>query len=112
MKAHRYIRQTSLKEFGAQGQRKLSEAAVLVVGAGGLGLPVLQYLNAMGIGTLGIVEQDTIELSNLQRQPLYSEQDIGKPKLSVTLQKLKTQNSDTQLIGHDTFLVRDNALEI
>ena len=112
MKEPRYLRQTSLNEFGMEGQRKLSEAAVLVIGAGGLGLPVLQYLNAMGIGTLGIVEQDTIELSNLQRQPLYGEHDIGAPKLKITLQKLKVQNSETKLIGFDTYLVRDNALDI
>jgi len=66
MNANRYIRQTTLKGFGVEGQRKLQNSSVLVVGAGGLGVPVLQYLNAMGVGTIGIVENDKIELSNLQ----------------------------------------------
>lgn len=112
MKASRYIRQTTLKEFGPAAQEKVSKASVLVVGAGGLGIPVLQYLNAMGIGTLGVVEQDIVELSNLQRQVLYSENDLGRAKLKVTLEKLKAQNSNTEIKGYDTFLVRDNALKI
>ena len=112
MKTDRYIRQINLKDFGPEAQQKLKDASVLVVGAGGLGIPVLQYLNAMGVGTLGIVDQDIIALSNLQRQVLYSEQDLGKSKVQVTLEKLKAQNSETQFKRYDTFLVRDNALEI
>ena len=112
MKSKRYLRQMLLKEFGMEAQRKLSEARVLVVGAGGLGLPVLQYLNAMGVGSIGIVEQDLIEITNLQRQVLYDEKDVGRSKLTVCLEKLAKQNSDTKLIGHDTFLVKDNALKI
>ena len=112
MNSNRYIRQTSLKEFGNQSQDLLHKSRVLVVGAGGLGIPVLQYLNAMGVGTLGIVEGDKVELTNLQRQVIYSEKDIGKGKLEVVLERLASQNSETVLIGHDTFLTRDNALEI
>ena len=112
MNSNRYIRQTSLKEFGLKSQGLLLKSRVLVVGAGGLGIPVLQYLNAMGIGTLGIVEGDKIELTNLQRQVIYGEKDIGKAKLEVVLERLSAQNSDTLLIGHDTFLTRDNALAI
>ena len=112
MNAMRYQRQISLKDIGHEGQQKLAHAKVLVVGAGGLGLPVLQYLNAMGVGTLGIVEQDEIELSNLHRQILYEEKDVGKAKLKVCMHRLEAQNSNTRLIGHDSFLVRDNALEI
>ncbi len=112
MKSARYTRQTSLKEFGAASQKKLAEAKVLVVGVGGLGIPVSQYLNAMGIGTLGLVDQDTVNISNLQRQTLYDEKDVGRPKLTVALEKLKAQNSDTNLIGYDSFLGSDNALEI
>lgn len=112
MNSNRYIRQTSLKEFGHKSQDLLRKSRVLVVGAGGLGIPVLQYLNAMGIGTLGIVEGDKIEITNLQRQVIYGEKDIGKGKLEVVLERLSSQNSDTVLIGHDTFLTKDNALEI
>ncbi|MCW5515217.1 HesA/MoeB/ThiF family protein [Muriicola sp. Z0-33] len=112
MNSKRYIRQTILKEFGPEAQKKLVKARVLVVGAGGLGLPVLQYLNAMGVGTLGIVEQDIVDISNLQRQVLFDENDVGRAKLAACLEKLEAQNTDTLLIGHDTFLVRDNALKI
>jgi adenylyltransferase/sulfurtransferase len=112
LNSNRYIRQTSLKDFGIKSQDLLQKSRVLVVGAGGLGIPVLQYLNAMGIGTLGIVEGDKIEITNLQRQVIYGEKDIGKGKLEVILERLSSQNSDTILTGHDTFLTRDNALEI
>ncbi len=112
MKPDRYIRQTSLKEFGPEAQRRLSKASVLVVGLGGLGIPVLQYLNAMGVGTLGLVDQDVIDLTNLQRQVLYSERDIGQQKIKIAIQKLKMQNSQTNFKAYDRFLVRDNALGI
>ncbi|WP_422859884.1 ThiF family adenylyltransferase [Flagellimonas sp. S174] len=108
----RYTRQTSLSDFGQAGQQKLSEARVLVVGLGGLGLPALQYLNAMGVGTLGLVDQDIVDYHNLQRQILYSEKDVGKSKLNATRNKLQSQNSETNFILHDTFLTRNNALEI
>lgn len=112
MSNDRYIRQLQLKEFGPIAQQKLGEARVLVIGAGGLGIPVLQYLNAMGVGTLGVVEQDIVEKSNLHRQVLYHELDIGRPKLVVAIEKLKDQNPETNIIAHDTFLVKENALEI
>lgn len=112
MKQNRYIRQTSLKNFGPERQQALKEARVLVVGVGGLGIPVLQYLNSMGVGCLGMVEQDVVEWSNLQRQLLYSESDVGKPKIQVAEEKLREMNSETELICHDTFLTRTNALEI
>jgi len=112
LKSQRYIRQTTLKAFGPESQQKLSEAKVLVVGLGGLGIPVLQYLNAMGVGTLGMVEQDVVELTNLQRQVLYSEDDIGNSKLVTALAKLQAQNSNTHFIPFDTFLTRENALDI
>lgn len=109
---NRYIRQTTLRGFGEEGQRKLQNSSVLVVGAGGLGVPVLQYLNAMGVGTIGIVENDKVELSNLQRQPIYSEQDIGRPKISVSIEKLQAQNSTTKFHCHNEFLGTENVLEI
>jgi adenylyltransferase/sulfurtransferase len=112
MNPERYQRQTILKEFGSRAQQKLLEAKVLVVGAGGLGVPVLTYLNAMGVGTLGIVDADKVSLSNLHRQVLYNEEEVGQSKVSVTLKKLKGQNSGTNLVAHDTFLTRENALRI
>lgn len=112
MNGERYIRQTILKDFGEEAQKKLSSSKVLVVGAGGLGVPVLTYLNAMGVGTLGIVDNDIVSLTNLQRQVLYSENDIGQLKVTVALRKLEEQNSETTLKGHTTYLTRENALDI
>ena len=112
MNDKRYQRQISLKEFGPEAQDKLTQTCVLVVGVGGLGIPVLQYLNAMGIGTLGLVDQDVVDLTNLHRQVLFSENDLGLPKIEIAASKLKAQNSQTRIITHDTFLVRDNALDI
>ncbi|MEM7485078.1 MAG: HesA/MoeB/ThiF family protein [Bacteroidota bacterium] len=108
----RYSRQTSLKEFGPEGQSKLLNSKVLVVGLGGLGIPVLQYLNAMGIGFLGLMDQDVVELHNLQRQVLYTEKDVGRLKLEAAHEKLSAQNSKTDFGLHDTFLTKDNALDI
>ena len=108
----RYIRQTQLKDFGPKAQEKLAKSKVLVIGLGGLGIPVLQYLNAMGVGTLGLMDQDIVELHNLQRQVLYTEKDLGRTKLETVHEKLSHQNSLTRFILHDSFLVKNNALEI
>lgn len=112
MNFNRYQRQTILKDFGPEAQQKLKDARILVVGAGGLGIPALQYLNAMGVGSIGIVEQDIVEITNLQRQVLYTEKDLGRSKIEVVLERLRLQNSNTQFKPFDTFLTRHNALEI
>ena len=112
MKDNRYQRQTILKDFGPEAQKKLKDSSVLVVGVGGLGIPVLQYLNAMGVGSLGLIDQDLVELSNLHRQVLFTENDVGLSKVEVASNKLRAQNSETKIIIHDTFLVKDNALQI
>ncbi|MDC6351515.1 HesA/MoeB/ThiF family protein [Zeaxanthinibacter sp. PT1] len=112
MKSNRYIRQTTLKSFGQEAQKKLADARVLIVGLGGLGLPVAQYLNAMGVGTLGLVDGDVVELHNLQRQVLYTEENCGTSKLEATIRFLEKQNSETNLKGHQLFLDRNNALDI
>ena len=112
MNSKRYDRHIILKDFGPEAQQKLSEARVLVVGAGGLGVPVLTYLNAMGVGTLGIVDNDTVSLSNLHRQVLYSESDVGSSKVEKAIEKLKAQNSETIFEAYHTFLTKQNALEI
>ncbi|WP_340198623.1 ThiF family adenylyltransferase [Ascidiimonas sp. W6] len=111
---YRYIRQTQLKGFGVEKQLLLKKASVLVIGAGGLGVPVLQYLCGMGIGTLGIVENDTVSLTNLQRQVIYTEKEaINKSaKLKVALKKLKALNSEISFKTYHTFLNHINALSI
>jgi molybdopterin/thiamine biosynthesis adenylyltransferase/rhodanese-related sulfurtransferase len=108
----RYARHYSLKDFGREGQQKLLEAKVLVIGAGGLGCPALQYLTASGIGTIGIVDHDLIALSNLQRQVLYATKDIGKSKAKVACEKLKRLNPEIQIDVYDLEINAKNALEI
>ena len=112
MKENRYIRQTSLKGFGETAQKKLAAASVLVVGAGGLGVPVLQYLNAMGVGKLGIVEYDIVELSNLHRQVAYTETDEKELKIEVITRILKAQNTQTQIQPFPVRLTTKNVLTI
>ncbi len=108
----RYIRQIQLDEVGLSGQQKLSNAKVLVVGAGGLGCPILQYLTTCGIGTLGIVDHDVVSLSNLHRQILYQKADVGMPKALVAQQKLTALNPEIAVKAYTTALTADNCLEL
>lgn len=101
-----------LPEIGLKGQEKLKNAKVLVVGAGGLGCPALQYLNAAGVGTLGIIDFDKIEPHNLHRQILYSSEDVGKSKVITASEKLKKQNVNTAFILFDKMLTEKNATTI
>lgn len=105
----RYQRQMLLKDFGLAGQEKLFQAKVLVIGAGGLGCPVLQYLAAAGVGTLGIVDQDTVELSNLHRQILYTVNDIGRLKADCAAERLSQLNPDINIIPYPLQLTNQNA---
>lgn len=109
---NRYSRHLLLPEIGAAGQEKLRDARVLVIGAGGLGCPVLQYLTAAGIGTLGVVDGDTVAESNLHRQILFTPADVGQPKATVAVARLRAQNPLIDLRAHPTFLTRDNALAL
>jgi len=93
----RYSRHIILPEVGPVGQVKLLEAKVLVIGAGGLGLPVLQYLTAAGVGRLGIVDHDKVSISNLQRQVLFREQDLDQNKAEVAQKLLALRNSQSKL---------------
>ena len=111
-KTDRYQRQVLLKGFGAEGQKRLQKAKVLVVGAGGLGVPVLTYLNAMGVGTLGIVDKDIVSTTNLHRQVLYTEEMVGASKAVSAKKQLLAQNSETKIVVHNLFLDASNALEI
>ena len=108
----RYARQIILDEVGVAGQRRLVDSKVLVVGAGGLGSPVLLYLAAAGIGTLGVVDGDRVDLTNLQRQILHFTHDIGRPKTQSAQRTLEDINPETTVIPHQTVLASDNALEI
>ena len=105
---HDYSRQTALPEVGADGQARLRAASVLVIGAGGLGVPVLQYLAAAGIGRLGIVDGDSVEASNLHRQPMYGSADVGQPKAAVAAARLATINRDVRLEAHATHAGAEN----
>lgn len=111
-KYQRYERQVILKNFGIQAQDKLFYAKILVIGAGGLGCPALQYLSAAGVGKIGIVDFDVVELTNLQRQTLYTVNDIGKPKAVTAAEKLKLFNPETQFLVYQTKIEPKNALEI
>ena len=108
----RYSRHIIMAQVGPQGQRKLRDAKVLVIGAGGLGGPVALYLALAGVGTIGIVEFDTVDLSNLQRQVLHQTPDIGKPKLQSAKEKLAAHNPHVKAIGHNMPITSDNAMEI
>ena len=108
----RYSRHIVLPHWGEEGQRKLATAKVLVVGAGGLGSPVLIYLAGAGVGTLGIVEFDEVEISNLPRQILHHMHDIGCSKAASARQSIADNNPDVKVVLHETRLTRENALEI
>ena len=100
LERQRYQRHLQLAEIGEAGQQQLKAARVLVVGAGGLGCPILQYLAAAGVGTLGIADADTVALSNLQRQILYGPEDIGRPKAEAAAQAVARLNPDVQCKIH------------
>jgi adenylyltransferase/sulfurtransferase len=108
----RYNRHIILSEIGVKGQLKLKTAKVLVVGAGGLGCPVLLYLAAAGVGTIGVCDFDFVDESNLQRQVLFGSLDIGMPKAIVAAEKLSKINPLVRIIVHNLMLTKHNALEI
>ncbi|WP_347157845.1 HesA/MoeB/ThiF family protein [Pontibacter chitinilyticus] len=108
----RYNRQIILPEVGEAGQEKLKRARVLVIGAGGLGCPVLQYLTAAGVGTIGIADMDVVSESNLHRQILYTSADIGEPKVRTAAAKLAQQNPFVAFRVHPQGITVENALEL
>lgn len=105
----RYARHIVLREVGGLGQAKLLAAKVLVIGAGGLGAPVLLYLAAAGIGTLGVVDDDTVDLSNLQRQIIHSQDRLGQPKTDSAAEAIAGIDPDIHVIRHPTRLTAENA---
>ena len=108
----RYSRHILLKDVGVEGQEKIMNARVLVVGAGGLGAPVSLYLAAAGIGTIGIVDADVVDLSNLQRQVIHFTKDVGVPKVKSAEEKIKAINPDVKVETYYQFLDSSNALDI
>jgi len=108
----RYARHIVLREVGGPGQAKLKAARVLVVGAGGLGAPVLLYLAAAGVGTLGVVDDDNVSLSNLQRQVIFVTGDIGKPKVECAGHAVKKLNPHVNVEAHRARLTAENALDL
>ncbi|SDF16941.1 adenylyltransferase and sulfurtransferase [Thermus arciformis] len=108
----RYHRQMILPQVGPEGQERLKRSSVVVVGAGGLGVPVLQYLVAAGVGRVGLVEMDRVEVSNLHRQVLYTTEDVGKPKALAARERLLALNPLVEIVAHPVRLTSENALEI
>ena len=107
----RYSRHILLQDVGVEGQEKIMNARVLVVGAGGLGAPVSLYLAAAGIGTIGIVDADVVDLSNLQRQVIHFTKDVGVPKVKSAEEKIKAINPDVKVETYYKFLDSSNALD-
>lgn len=112
LNSERYDRQIKLQGFGIDAQDKLASAKVLVIGAGGLGCPVLQYLTAAGVGNIGIVDDDQVSLSNLHRQILYTSDDIGKLKTEAALDRLNAMNPEVQLSIIPERIATENAVRI
>jgi len=108
----RYSRHIILPEVGGEGQKKINEGKVLVIGTGGLGSPVAFYLAAAGVGTLGIIDDDVVDLSNLQRQILHSSKDLGRPKVDSAREKLEALNPDVRIVSYRERLMAHNIMDI
>ena len=108
----RYSRHIILKEVGAKGQKKLLNASVLIIGAGGLGAPAAMYLAAAGVGTIGIVDADEVDLSNLQRQIIHSTADIGKAKVKSAKETMEAINPDVTVKTYREFVTSENVMEL
>jgi adenylyltransferase/sulfurtransferase len=108
----RYSRHLIMPEVGLEGQRKLKEASVLLIGAGGLGSPAALYLAAAGVGCLGIIDHDVVDQSNLQRQILHSTADVGRPKVESAIERIQGLNPNVEVKTYHSQLTSDNAMEI
>jgi len=109
---NRYSRHIIMPQVGPSGKRKIMESSVLIIGAGGLGSPIAVYLALAGIGKIGIVDFDTVDISNLQRQILHQNDDIGKPKAISAKETIKAYNPDVEVVTHEVPITSDNAMEI
>ena len=108
----RYSRHMILKEIGVKGQRKLMDAKVLIIGAGGLGSPAALYLAAAGIGTIGIVDADVVDLSNLQRQVIHTTKDLGKEKVQSARETMEDINPDVKVVTYHEYVTSENILSL
>ena len=108
----RYRRHLALPEIGLEGQQALLRSRVLLIGAGGLGCPLAQYLAATGVGTLGLVDFDVVDASNLHRQVLYGTADVGRLKVDVAAERIRAMNPDVSVEVHALRLSSENALEL
>jgi len=108
----RYSRHIIMEEVGPEGQSRLLESSALVVGAGGLGAPVIQYLAAAGVGTLGVIDDDVVERSNLQRQVIHGDADVGEPKVASAARFVDRLNPDIDVETRQTRLDEENASEL
>lgn len=108
----RYSRHIILKEIGVKGQKKLNNGKVLIIGAGGLGAPAAMYLAAAGVGTIGIVDADVVDLSNLQRQVIHTTPDVGKPKVQSAKETIEALNPDVKVVTYQEFVHSGNIREI
>lgn len=108
----RYSRHIILNEVGVKGQKKLLNAKVLIIGAGGLGAPAAMYLAAAGVGTIGIVDADVVDLSNLQRQIIHATADVGKPKVKSAEETMKAMNPDVEVKTYQLFVNSSNIREL
>lgn len=108
----RYSRHLILPEVGLAGQKKICSTTVLCIGAGGLGSPIAMYLAAAGIGKLGLLDFDTVDFSNLQRQIIHGTQDVGRPKTESARETIQSINPNTEVVLHNTRITSDNALDI
>ena len=108
----RYSRHIIMPQVGSRGQRMLLDAKVLIIGAGGLGSPVAVYLALAGVGTIGIVDFDTVDVTNLQRQILHHDADVGRSKVESAMETLKAYNPDVKVLTHKVPITSDNAMKI
>lgn len=110
--SERYQRQILLPELGEEGQEKLRKARVLIVGVGGLGSPIALYLTGAGIGTIGLLDDDVVSVTNLHRQVLYGEREVGRSKALCAAERLTDLNGEVRLVPHPCRLTEENAVEI
>lgn len=108
----RYSRHILLPEVGGKGQKKIAQARILIVGVGGLGSPAALYLAAAGVGTLGLIDSDVVDLSNLQRQVIHHTPDVGRPKVLSAKEKIQALNPDVKVVLHEERFMARNALDL
>src|SRR5437867_13170503 len=108
----RYSRHILLPEVGGKGQKKIAKSRILIVGAGGLGSPAALYLAAAGVGTIGIIDSDVVDLSNLQRQVIHHTSDLDRSKVRSAKEKIQALNPDVKVIRHDLRLDSSNVMDV